>query len=354
MRLALVLALLAGRLSPCGGTTYQAQSGTTTPALEPAPAPSDPAPVARIQELERRCRSTIPATTFQDAAEALSRVRAAIGRMCSIELIGDTPLQWIVSCGSDDLFASGRHTFDQATECEGGDSAFECLGAGLREMASHLEHVDVAVIGHVDLQLPRDRALSCEELLAEGWATPPWAGRIRGRMRDREAANDRLAWCRAARAAAAVKSGLGPGAPVRTTAVGASSSWLRGLLPDPSAEGATCPAPVGEDDEPAEGKCQAARRVDVLVRLEAEPSQASTECTREGNSPADVLYCLEACAARPEQSQSALANPSAFFGPGGTSEVRPRRGWYLTRSRGAPAVDLDSVLRRFGVAPSEG
>ncbi len=328
---------------PCAGAGYQGEAGTTTPALVvEAPAP-EPVRTNRLVELERRCRETIPATTFQQAAEALSRVRAAIGRLCTIALVGDTPLQWRVSCGSDDFFASGRHEFGETTACEGGANAFECLGHGLRAMGRHLEHLDVAVVGHVDLQLPRDPALRCDDLTAGGWEAPPWTGRVR---RDRRQANDRLAWCRAARAAGAIARGLGDAAPVRVAAVGASSDWLRARL-DPSAEGATCPSPTTEEDTPSEGRCQSARRVDVLIRLAATPTRALSPCSRAGRTPADVLYCLEECVSRPEASQTALANPTPFFTPSGVGTARPRAGWYVTRSSDAPPVDVDAVLGRL-------
>ncbi len=343
--LALLVASPIAIAQPCAGLGYQGEAGATTPAIvAEAPAP-EPVDTARLVELEQRCRATIPATTFQQAAEALSRVRAAIGRLCTIALVGDTPLQWRVSCGSDDFFASGRHEFGETTACEGGANAFECLGHGLRAMGPFLEHVDVAVVGHVDLQLPRDPSLRCDDLTEGGWATPPWSGRVR---RDRSEANDRLAWCRAARAADAVARGLGGAAPPRLAAIGASSQWLRARL-DPSAEEARCPPPTSDEDEPSEGRCQSARRVDVLIRLAATPSEARSRCARVGATPADVLYCLEECVSRPEATQSALANPSPFFRPTGTARTRPTGGWYVTRSAGAPPVDLEAVLTRLGL-----
>lgn len=338
----LALALVSLVAVPCAGTTHDPGAGATTTAIEAASVPSDPAPVARVQELDARCRSAIPATTFQEAANALSRVRASIGRLCSIELVGDTPLQWRVSCGADDFFASGQHEFGSPTACEGGSNAFECLGHGLRDMASHLQSVDVAVVGHVDLELPRNARLDCRDLRGEGWAEAPWPRA----QRSRDRANERLAWCRAARAASSVRAGLQGVSNVRVASVGLASRWLATRM-NPEAEGATCPAPTDpEADVPADGRCQSARRVDLLVRLAAEPSRATTTCTRQGNTPADVLYCLEECAARPEASQSALSNPSPFLA--GTSHtVQPQPGVFVTRSSGAPAVELDAVLRRL-------
>ncbi|MEM9075040.1 MAG: hypothetical protein AAGE52_41470 [Myxococcota bacterium] len=336
---AAILALLV----PCAGTTTVPEGGTSTPAIEVEASPAGPVSTERLQELEAQCRSTIAAATFQDAAEALSRVRAAIGSLCSIELVGETPLEWRVSCGSDDFFASGRHEFGETTPCEGGANAFACLGNGLRTMRRHLQHVDVAVVGHVDLQAPRNRALRCDELSSEGWAASPWSGRVR---RDRALANQRLAWCRAARAAASVREGLGADAPLRVAAIGASSQWLEARM-DPATEGAACPSPTSEEDAAEEGRCQSARRVDVLIRLSATPTASSARCTRPGARPEDVLYCLEECVSRPEATQSALANPTPFLGTRGTTEVRPRSGWYVARSQGAPGVELSSVLDRL-------
>lgn len=335
--------LLIAAMLPCGETETPTVEPATTSGLEAAPVQSEVPSTERLQALERQCRSSIPATTFQDAASALSTVRASIGQLCSIELVGDTPLQWRVSCGSDDFFASGQHVFGETTACTGGANAFECLGHGLRSMTRHLEHVDVAVVGHVDLQLPRNARLRCDELSGEGWATAPWTGRPRA---SRERANERLAWCRAARAADSIRTGLGDG-PLRVAAIGAAGRWLRGKM-NPSEEGAVCPEPRAEDDEPAEGKCQSARRVDVLIRLQATPGRATTECDRAGSTPADVLYCLEQCVSRPEASQSALQNPSDFLLQRGTQTLPSE--WHLAHSAGAPGIDLRAVLSRLGLS----
>lgn len=363
MRTLLLLALAV----PCGGTAYEGAAGPTTPEIAVVPAPSDPPPTERMRSLERQCRETIPGTTFQEAARALSQVRATIGRYCSVALVGETPLEWRVSCGADALFESGRYALSGDAEgsepvvtCDGGRNAFACLGRGLRSMLPHVARVDVAVVGHVDQQLPAQARLDCPELTT-GWQAAPW-----GRPQStREAANGRLAWCRAARASKALGDGLG--ASVQTVAIGNGSRWLDTRLdragavaharaverlragdevpvPPPTT---LCPTPGSESDDPAAGKCQSARRVDVLVRLEARPSSAATECSRPGASPEDVLFCLEECAARPEQSQSALANPHPFFGSGAT-ETRVGERW-VTRSAGAPAVDLARIDERLGL-----
>ncbi|MCA9615263.1 MAG: hypothetical protein H6721_23505 [Sandaracinus sp.] len=365
MRLLLMIALAV----PCGGTAYEGATGPTTPEIAVVPAPSDPPPTERMRTLERQCRETIPGTTFQEAARALSQVRASIGRYCSVALVGETPLEWRVSCGADALFESGRYALSGDTEgstpvvtCDGGRNAFACLGRGLRSMLPHVARVDVAVVGHVDQQLPAQARLDCPEL-KEGWEAVPWSRATN----TREAANERLAWCRAARASRALAEGLGSS--VHTAAIGNGSRWLDARLDrqgavdharalerlrpgdeppaDPPAA-ANCPNPGSASDEPAAGKCQSARRVDVLVRLEARPSRADTECSRDGATPEDVLFCLEECAARPEQSQSALANPHAFFGSGSTETRVGER--FVTRTSGAGAVDVARIDERLGLA----
>ena len=345
--------LLLWAMAPCGGIVPAGQAGPTTPSVETEPAARDQPDIAELNEMEARCRSTIAATTFQQAARALTDVRAAIGRLCTIELVGDTPLQWRVSCGSDDFFGSGRHEFENPTACEGGNNAFECLGHGLRSMVGHVANIDVAVVGHVDSQLPRNMRLSCSDLANAGWAAPPWQ-RVH---RHRERANDRLAWCRAARAAHAVGRGLGE-APLRTAAIGASSTWLdRRLSPalraretetesgDAQTPALACPNGTDPDDVPADGRCQSARRVDVLIRLAAAPQPAETACSRENNSAQGALFCLEECMARPERSRSGLANPAPFLRNERSARVPER--WLLTRSAGAPAVSLSRVLQRL-------
>lgn len=335
--------LVIAALLPCGETEVTAPEPEATQGLEVQPVQTEVPSTERLAQLEQQCRSSIPATTFQDAASALSTVRAAIGQLCSIELVGDTPLQWRVSCGSDDFFASGQHEFGETTACTGGSNAFECLGHGLRSMTRHLQHVDVAVVGHVDLQLPRNARLRCDDLSREGWAAPPWTGRVRA---SRQRANERLAWCRAARAASSIQTGLGDG-PLRVAAVGAAGRWLQGQM-NPTDESAQCPEPRSEDDEATEGKCQSARRVDVLIRLQATPGRATTECDRAGNTPADVLYCLEQCVSRPEASQSALQNPSDFLRNRGTQTLPSE--WHIAHSSGAPGVDLRAVLSRLNLS----
>ncbi len=363
MRVALLLALAV----PCGGTAYEGAAGPTTPEIVVAPAPSDPPPTERMRALEQQCRETIPGTTFQEAARVLSQVRASIGRYCSVALVGETPLEWRVSCGADALFESGRYALSGDAEgstpvvtCDGGRNAFACLGRGLRSMLPHVARVDVAVVGHVDQQLPANPRLDCPELTS-GWQAAPWSRA----QQTREAANERLAWCRAARSSRALAEGLGSS--VNVTAIGNASGWLDARLDRPAAvaharalerlrEGdpvpeaaprAFCPTPGSASDEPAAGKCQSARRVDVLVRLEARPTGTDTGCSRPGATPEDVLFCLEECAARPAQSQSALANPHAFFGSGSTETRVGNR--FVTRSPGAGAVDVARIEERLGL-----
>ncbi|MBX3248976.1 MAG: hypothetical protein KF901_17495 [Myxococcales bacterium] len=362
MRTLLMLALAI----PCGGTAYEGQAGPTTPAITPAPATSEAPPLERMQTLERACRATIPGTTFQEAARALSAVRASIGRYCSVALVGDTPLEWRVSCGADALFESGQYALNgdpghgaPVVTCDGGQNAFACLGRGLRSMLPHVDRVDVAVVGHVDQELPRNAQLDCAEL-AEGWGALPWG---RAPQRTRQAANERLAWCRASRAGRALAEGLGT-APLRMVAVGHGSRWLDAKLDRTAAteharlverlgpqddvpmvpERSRCPLPANPSDEPAAGRCQSARRVDVLVRLEAEPTPARTACSRGNATAEEVLFCLEECVARPDQSQSALANPRAFFGETATEGDR-----FVARTPGAPNVDLARVDEALGL-----
>lgn len=345
VRVGLVVSLAL--VAACPGAPFAGTEAPTTTPIGAQEAESEAPPVARLNELEDQCRSQIPALTFQEAARTLSRVRASIGRLCSVELVGDMPLEWRVSCGSDDFFGSGEHGFASPTACEGGANAFECLGHGLRSMLPHAQSIDIAVVGHVDLELPSNRRLNCTDLVeqagGQAWADSPWGARFR---RDREPANQRLAWCRAARAAAAVRTGLDEARGVRLTAIGATSSWLEARM-DPSAEGATCPAPTTEADVAESGRCQTARRVDVLVRLDATAAPTGTSCRRERDSPEGALFCLEECLARPERSAVGLDQSTSFFGAG--AGQRERAGFHVTSTEGAGPVDLASVLQRLGL-----
>lgn len=330
--LALMLAL------PCGATAIEGASGTSTTPIEIETQESEAPPVAELNALEAECRGSIDASTFQEAAGALTRVRESIGRICSIELVGDSPLQWRVSCGADDFFASGSHEFASPTACDGGNNAFECLGAGLRSMLSHVEHIDVAGLGHVDLELPQ-RGIDCPELRS-GWAEQPWSRRGRGG----DEANGHLAWCRAARAVRSVATGLGEEPKLRLGAVGASSSWLaERMTPGPESQ---CPVPTSDEDDPEQGDCQAARRVDLLVRLQARAASASSACSRDNSTPAGALFCLEECMARPawaREGGASLGNPEAIFG--GASESSAAH-WHEAQSQGAPGISGRRLWRR--------
>lgn len=359
MRAATVLSLAALAALGCSSAHSTGVAGPAGEPLSQPPMPANDADLATVQALEARCRSGFSAETFQQAANALTEAQVAIGRLCTIELVANSPLQWRVSCGSDDFFALGRHTFGSATACSvrgvEGSNGFECLGIALRAMLPHTESVDVAAVGHVDFTRPSAR-LDCPELVAEGWGAPPWTERDRSLRGDaaRDAANDRLAWCRAARAASAIATGIGRrDRGVRLVAVGASTSWMdpRYTRPDEELETpGACPEPYDpERDDAAGGACASARRVDVLIRMSARAENDTTgsQCDRSTDTPEGALYCLEECLASPSRQGGGGLDAGRPFVQPGRPGAPPER-WHIGTSAEGLRVDLETVTRRLG------
>ena len=353
-------ALLGLLLAACASTHATGVESPEAPELHAAPLPANEVDVAHVRALEAQCRQRFSAETFQQAANALTVAQVAVGRLCTIELVGNSPLQWRVSCGSDDFFESGEHTLASATGCEvagvRGQNGFECLGLALRAMLPHAENVDIATIGHVDFTRPSAR-LDCADLVGEGWGAPPWSEPTTSLRGDaaRDAANDRLAWCRAARAASAIATGIGRrNNGVRLVAAGASTSWMAPRYRAPNEEQETvgeCPPPSAPDrDDPAIGRCASSRRVDVLVRMSAraEANDTGARCDRadQANTPAGALYCLEQCLASPERSASGLGAATPFLEAG--TPVTPPARWHVSTSERGLRVDLATILRRLG------
>lgn len=352
-------ALLGLTLAACASTHATGVESPAAPELVAAPLPANEVDVSQVRALEAQCRQRFSAETFQQAANALTVAQVAVGQLCTIELVGNSPLQWRVSCGSDDFFESGAHTLASATGCEvggvRGQNGFECLGLALRAMLPHAETVDIATIGHVDFTRPSAR-LDCADLVGEGWGTPPWSehSSLRGDAA-RDAANDRLAWCRAARAASAIATGIGRrNNGVRLVAAGASTSWMAERYRAPDEELETpgeCPAPSAPDrDDPSVGRCASSRRVDVLVRMSAraEADDTGARCDRadQAHTPAGALYCLEQCLASPERSASGLGAATPFLEPG--SPATPPARWHVSTSQSGLRVDLATITRRLG------
>lgn len=360
-RLSLIggLTLVTGALASCASTRATGVDSPQAPVLVPSTLPATEVDVAAVRALEAQCRQRFSAETFQQAANALTVAQVAIGQLCTIELVGNSPLQWRVSCGSDDFFASGEHTLASTTPCEvggvRGQNGFECLGLALRAMLPHAETVDIATVGHVDFTRPSAR-LDCTDLVSEGWGAPPWTERpaLRGEAA-RDAANDRLAWCRAARAASAIATGIGRrDRGVRLVAAGAATSWMtpRYRAPDEELEVAgECPSPANPDrDDPSIGRCASSRRVDVLVRMSAraETNDTGARCDRadQAHTPAGALYCLEQCLASPERSASGLGAATPFLERG--APATPPSRWHVSTSEAGLRVDLDTITRRLG------
>ncbi len=264
---------------------------------------SDSGDVAAIEEREAACRRTLHGSAVAASLEAIDAVTEALGQFCSLEPVEDDPLLLRVYCRADALFQSGHYLRASADPfpCQGtpSQSAFECAGRILAArllVPGHAQGVELVSIGHVDRQriagdsaFVRDPCVDLQHALgvpaAESWAPAETAAPA-----DLAAWNHRLAWCRAAYAATETLRGLravaGPIRQLDASVVGAGTSWLDARRACPGGRG-TSP-----------GECTAARRVDVLVRIEPAERPIQSAChppEAMRSAAARALYCLEDC-----------------------------------------------------------
>jgi hypothetical protein len=367
--------LLVSACSPA----YPAPRACSIPLTRPPePVSVDPGDVQRIQALEGQCRVRLEGETARASLAALDRVREVLGSGCDLETVARDPLHWLLHCRSDALFDSGEFALvspKQGCPELGGRrvNPWMCVGAVLQglfalEQGAALERLDLAVVGHVDMQPinPRSDSHLCPGLQQKlGYQpSPPWQPVPADAVEEeRQQANNQLAWCRAASVGYQIRLGMqeasekaGPakarsdgGAGFELAVLGLGSSWLR------SQPEGRCPS-HGEKWS-VRTDCGEARRVDILVRFEPASARVVSACEERGDDAAGALYCWQQCkellAAGSHAGSGVVAESAPLFLRGSQAEAEALpAGWYLQRLPEAAGrvLDLQRVCDTLGVA----
>jgi hypothetical protein len=364
---ALVLATVAA-LSMLGcRATYVAPEPRTVATLSPSRwGMTDSGDTAAIRRAEQACIAGLSPRAVSAAFQAVDEVAEALVDLCSIRIVNDDPLVWHVWCGSDATFQSGHYLAPQdgSVACEGetASTAFECIGRILgrhvltSDMRQHVEGVEIVSVGSVDAQRlsaeSQFLADPCTELqselgLAESmrWTAPETPPSDAERA---EIWNRRLSWCRAGFAAREMRRGMARqiGGRYELAAIGAGTDWLEDWRR--THRGRLCPTASRADGR---GECEAARRVDLFVRVRAQQGEARAESCRPpanvpGGEAGQALYCYADCQARaaigrnPQGFQAPSSAPDLLFG---RSRAEPPPGWIVDRSVSGGPVNTSSV-----------
>lgn len=278
-----------------------------------------------VNRAEDRCRQGRTLRSY--GLERLDAIRAALAPACEFRATDGTGLRFRLSCEGPVLFGLGIDTLEPVFEqsvprsaaCQTvkswpAPSRLACAGEilAVRGGAS-IRELRVAVLGTVDRsQLIRAQA-GCSDLPAPFGSTAAARGTFRPGDPDWVAANDRLAYCRAARVAHAIQQGIE--APTRAQA------QLGPVDPRTSTGITTSVAVFGASDvffsqlpecqQADRGKCDAARRVEVLLEVVPAAVETLSLCSEARTDAAGALFCLQDCVA----GASADVRSSAPFNP---------------------------------------
>jgi hypothetical protein len=370
--------LAAAVLVAACGSSYPAPPARNIPLNRPPePVSVDPGDAEHIGTLEGQCRVRLQGETARASLAALDRVREVLGSGCDLETVARDPLHWLLHCRSDALFDSGEFALvspRQSCPELGGRKAnpWMCVGAVLQglfalEQGAAVKHLDLAVVGHVDMQPINPRSdshlcLGLQEKLAYR-PSPPWQPvPAEAEEEERQQANDQLAWCRAASVGYQIRQGMqeasgeaGPteervagGSGVELAILGLGSSWLR------SQPEGRCPGHGKKWSERAD--CSQARRVDILARFEPASATVVSACEERGDDAAGSLYCWQQCkellAAGSHSGSGVEAQSAPLFVRGSQAEAEALpAGWYLQRLPDATGrvLDLQRVCETLGV-----
>lgn len=294
--------------------------------------------IEAVNNAEDRCRQGRTLRSY--ALERLDAIRAALAPACEFRATDGTGLRFRLSCEGPVLFALGIDTLDPQFEqsvprtaaCEtvrswSAPSRLACAGEILTVRGgASIREIRVAVLGTVDRSQLIRAQTGCSDLPAPFGTTLAARTPFRTSDPDWVAANDRLAYCRAARVAHAIQQGIQ--APARALAQGGP------IDPRTSGEIATSVAVFGASDvffsqlaecqQADRGKCDAARRVEVLLEVVPAAIETFSRCSESRRDAAGALFCLQDCVA----GASAELRSSAPFSP-------PREE--------LPAIDLDDA-----------
>jgi hypothetical protein len=328
--LALALASCAQRapyeLSP-GPVDYARNAQATFSAGSARPA------IDAVNASEAQCRQGRSVRSY--AIERLDAIRAALAPACEFRATDATGLRFRLTCEGLSLFELGKDRLDVAFESavpRGAQcpavrswprpSRFACAGEILANRTG-ARALRVAVLGAVDRVQLVGQQLGCEDLPPPFGSTPaarPWDSRADS---DWVAANDRLAYCRAARVAHAVQQGIT--APFRDpTLADQDPPALREV--DFAVFGASDVffSSTPECAQSTRGNCPQARRVELLLEVVPAAVESLSRCDEARDSAAGALFCLQDCVA------------------GASAEVRSSAPW-SPRPEDLPALDLDDA-----------
>lgn len=256
-------------------------------------------------QLQQRCVDRT--LREQHNVTRLDHVRAVLAPECTFRESSDDGLKLRLSCRSRMLFDAGndqlKPSFEQqlplTANCrlalENGShiSRMACVGEILASSADFAE-LRVGVVATVD-RLPLLAAqLGCADV-GGSFNTPVAQATWHSGESGMWAANDRLAYCRAARVASAIHRGI--------TNVFASYRYM-GPEVDPPLIPRVTIAALGASDafydrlrcpSTGDGDCSEARRVEVVLEIVPRVSTRRWQCEHRGSDPATLLYCLQSC-----------------------------------------------------------
>lgn len=321
--------------------------------------------IATVQESEDRCRQGRSVRSY--AIERLDAIRAALAPACEFRATDATGLRFRLTCEGLSLFELGKDRLDPAFETavprgaqcplvKGSSelSRFACAGEILASRTG-ARALRIAVLGTVDRVHLVGQQLGCQDLPAPFGAQAaarPWDSRTDS---DWVAANDRLAYCRAARVADAIQRGI----TVAQSAQGAQPGDTAAIREvDFSIFGASDVFFTALDEcrDAARGNCPAARRVELLLEVVPSQIESLSRCDEARDSAAGALFCLQDCvaAASADVQSAAPWTPPREELP--TVDLDEAPCWHFVSSRaraGRPRwLSPASILTTLGLDPT--
>ncbi|MDP3277526.1 MAG: hypothetical protein Q8Q09_20235 [Deltaproteobacteria bacterium] len=278
-----------------------AESTATSPGVRlhrVVSAPSE-APLGRVRSLHRQCRARLVHSV--DTSASLDQVRAAIAPGCVFRSLEQGTGRLRLTCQDRAVFSPGIDRISVGFDREIPASAvcpraramaepsrFACVGEILGSIRT-LAALRVAVLGGVDLERLARAQQGCAdvgqgiEALAPLAQHPAARGVFRPGDPDERGANDRLAYCRAARVASLLYAGILQ-AQVPSRAAPELSVFAMGVS-----------HALADDAQCTLVRCAARRRVEVLLDLQLQREERAHECTVQDDDPARALHCLQTC-----------------------------------------------------------
>lgn len=290
--------------------------------------------ITAVNAREDRCREGRSVRSY--AIERLDAIRAALAPACEFRATDASGLRFRLTCEGLSLFELGKDRLDVAFESavpRGAQcpsvrawptpSRFACAGEILANRTG-ARALRVAVLGTVDRVQLRGQQLGCGDL------PPPFGSHAAARAWDSRtdsdwvSANDRLAYCRAARVAHAIQQGIT--APFRDPSLASSEGASAAPEVDFAVFGASDVffSTLTECQQSTRGHCPPARRVELLLEVVPAAVESLSRCEEARNGAATALFCLQDCVA------------------GASAEVRSAAPWTPPREE-LPTIDFDDA-----------